>query len=313
MSGIKTSTVEIRKARAERLRVQREIVRSRSEIAAIHAMLRGQVDGTPAGLRAAFPAEFAEAAAWLNANPARSDPADETSSIEVLKLQASTASLASTAGRQVSERLLDAVTRQADQMGSDLGTRLAAFCTRLAIAEPLVRTWSGEDTCRSFRASADSAQQLWTDRDFRGLSALLDRLERDVSDHQARAEKLDALHEDRLYVLKALRQACRDLRFIEVDSPRYERDGYRESAIIVAVDTRDHGRVTFRLALDGISADSGLAEHHCFGEFRQLSAFLDEHFGVSTEFTLADGSSLPNLLRKGARDVPDDSARRAEK
>jgi hypothetical protein len=78
------------------------------------------------------------------------------------------------------------------------------------------------------------------------------------------------------------------------------------------VDTLDRGRVAFTLSLEDISSFSEIVQDRCFEEFGQLSRYLEEAFGIQTQFRLADGELPPKLRHKGELDLPTDIGTRAE-
>ena len=100
--------------------------------------------------------------------------------------------------------------------------------------------------------------------------------------------------------------------FDEVTQPRYERQGDHGSRILFTVDTLDRGRIAFTLSLDDISSFSEITQDHCFEEFGELSQYLEKTFGIHTQFRMADGEPVPELLRKGELDLPADAGRQAQ-
>lgn len=131
----------------------------------------------------------------------------------------------------------------------------------------------------------------------------------------SRTDDLLDSHERRLYTLRGLRDVCKQLGFKEIDGPRRDDESRPESPIVMKIDTLSRGTVLFRLTMDQqIETDSAIEHHFCATEFSKLSQALDDVYGVQTHFTNTEGRGNPELRKKGAKDLPDDSpaASRAE-
>ena len=211
-------------------------------------------------------------------------------------------------GWRLNERLRKAFHDEASALRAQAEARASAVRVLFDGAEALLRAWSDEAEVGRFRdALAALDGDVRADR-FGGVEASCARLETELQDRITRAEEQEARHRRRLYLLKALRQVCRDLGFAEVGPQRYERPGDRRSRIVFAVDTKDRGPVTFFLSLDSIDADSCISKGHCGDEFTRLSARLIEEFGVQTRFEVDDGGPLPLARQSGALDEPQGGA-----
>jgi hypothetical protein len=100
--------------------------------------------------------------------------------------------------------------------------------------------------------------------------------------------------------------------FKEEAGPCYEREGDRGSCILFTVDTLDRGKIAFTLGLGEVSSFSEIADDRCFEDSGQLSQYLEETFGIHTQFRLAEGESPPKLIQKGEMDLPEDASMQAE-
>ena len=168
----------------------------------------------------------------------------------------------------------------------------------------LFRLWFGAEQVQKWEDALQEAQRLLNEEHYPALEQLLEETAGEIDKKSKWAKEQEDKHQKRLYLLRALRQVCAEMKFQEESKPRYEREGDRSSSILLTVDTLDRGRLAFTLSLDEISSFSEIVDNHCFEEFGQLSEYLEEKFGVQTAFRLADGSPPPKLIRKGELDQP---------
>jgi len=114
------------------------------------------------------------------------------------------------------------------------------------------------------------------------------------------------LQERRAYTLNGIRDVCSRLGFAEVDGPRYEGgDQAPASALILAVDTKGKGKISFRLGLDQtIETDSAIDHAYCAREFGKMSAELEKAYGVQATFTTVTEDGAPKPKVQDAEDLP---------
>lgn len=141
-------------------------------------------------------------------------------------------------------------------------------------------------------AAALEPNKVAVERDFGRLAAL-----------RSEAEAVESAHQQRLYVLKGLRDVCARLGFDETEAPYYEAGP--SSAIMLKVDTRVKGRIVFKLGIDSrIETDSEIDPKYCPSEFGRLSEALDEAYGVQAQFVHSSEDSTPDRRTWDAKDVP---------
>ena len=126
-----------------------------------------------------------------------------------------------------------------------------------------------------------------------------------VQSTTTRVEELQQAHERRLYTLKGLRDVCSRLGFAEVGGPRYESQR-GDSAIVLTVDTRSKGRITFKLGIDAqIETDSKMNPKYCASEFGRLSAELMTAYGIQSQFARVEADAKPKRRTYDAEDEPE--------
>ncbi len=147
------------------------------------------------------------------------------------------------------------------------------------------------------RQLLDSEQWAQAEHEIEQLNAAIDAAE-------ASAEALEQKHQQRLYLLQAIRQVCADMGFTEVDTPAFQTEGVKTTPITFTVDTWDRGVIQFLLRLDGLTVHTDIAQSHCFEEFSQLSDYLSEQYGIQTSFQMPEGADRPRLRQRGEMEEP---------
>lgn len=312
MSGRKCSEYQLQQERAERLRLLQTLANLRSEANGLRERVQGMLSSASPGLRSTFSAEVQRAERWLT--PLELPEAatfDMTTSRDVVDTAHRRLQLATAEGRRAFADLTLAFTQKADALGCQLAARLAEAERSEISHRELIGRWFGRDAAAAIQGRVDEARGLLDTEQYATLEQALVVLDRDLEGKGKEADLQEEKHQKRLYLLKALRQVCAEMGF-EDEPPRFETEGQLASRIVLKVDTVDRGRIDFYLTLDGISSLSELAEGRCFEEFSKLSQFLDEEFGVQTEFKMESGEPIPRLIQKGELDFPDDVVRQAE-
>jgi len=313
MSGRKDSLFLLAREIEAKLQQMREVHDLRAEVEGLRQRLAATLEGLSPGLRATFAGEVARVQAWLAQS--------ELPGLGALGMFSSGDSLRATVdrlerlavqARALQEELSVGLVRKADEIGKRLAKRLAAV-ERLYIARrELLGLWGAQSQIQAWERTLADARQMLEHEQYSTLESALSSLATEIGARIQFAEEQEAKHQKRLYLLKALRQVCAELGFREVSEPRFEREDERGSRIVFTVDTLDRGQIAFTLSLDAISSFSEIADEKCFEEFGQLSRYLEEEFGIRTEFKTEDGRPIPKLLRKGEMDLPGDASKRAE-
>lgn len=118
------------------------------------------------------------------------------------------------------------------------------------------------------------------------------------------AMEKENLDQKRIYVIKSLRQVCKDLGFKEMDRPHLKETGNPYSPIVQTFDTLNLGTITFTVALEGkLESSSCISVDNCDEEFSRFSEVLKEQFGIETSMKRIDGSE-PIKKYKTAKDLP---------
>ncbi len=313
MSGRKCSEFRLQREREEKLRMLQSLGNLHAEVTGLKARIRTLLEGMSEGLRTTFAADMHQAQHWL-AQVAPPDIQALGMDTDVARLQTTQATLEQVAsqGRQMQERLTVTLTQRADDMGQHLAKRFAEVEQRYIGRQQLLALWYGEEHSQRWERTLHEAQHMLGEEHYAALARLLEDTALEMETQIQWAEGQEAKQQKRLYLLKALRQVCTEMGFDGTHQPRYEREGDRGSRILFTVDMLDRGRIAFTLSLDDISSFSEITQDHCFEEFGELSQYLEEAFGIHTQFRLADGEPVPELLRKGELDLPADAGRQAQ-
>lgn len=313
MSGVKCSELRLRQQQQQRMQLLQEINNLASEIRALQAHLQSTIDRASEGLRRTFSREVAQVQEWLSAldilDTSQLDMNTRETQLNQVRQQLNQSVIN---GRQIQEILTVALTQKADKMGRRLAQQLAAAEQTYLGRQELLRQWFGEQATQSYEQRLSEARHMLDTECYSELEPFLSAFQSEVTHRIREAEQMEEKHQKRLYLLKALRQVCADMGFQEIAPPRFEEEGNRRSRILFAVDTFDRGKIEFKLSLEQISAFSEISSDRCFEEFDTLSQFLDEAFGIQTDFRMEDGARPPRLIRKGEAELPDDSEMRAQ-
>jgi hypothetical protein len=173
----------------------------------------------------------------------------------------------------------------------------------LTRGEELIRLWFGSEEVDNFRARLHQLRERLEEDRLEQVARLSKALNSDLREKLKAAETNELKHQNRRYILKALRQVASDMGFKEVGKPHFATPDDRGSRIVLTVDTINRGVVTFYLSLKGVEVDSCISQTYCFEEFEKLSKQLTDKFGVVTMFKLGE-EPTGKLKQKGALEEP---------
>lgn len=303
MSGHKCSQVRLQREREEELRLLQQVRGLHAEAVGLKERVEALLIGASPGLRATFPGETGRAERWLTQTP--------IPEVEGLGVGVGVAAFKDTEGRlapvvsegrQIQEALSIAFTQKADEMGRRLAGRLAEVERLYLSHKGLLELWFDLEWIQSLKGRLIEAQRLLEMEAYAALEQMLSSIEETLATSSKHAAEQEEKHQRRLYLLKALQTVCAEMGFREIEPPVHEGD--RGSRIIYTVDTLDRGRIVFALSLEGVSSFSEAADTHCFEEFDTLSEFLEQEFGIHTEFQPADGRPRPALKQQEEKVLP---------
>lgn len=304
MSGYKYSTVDLEKQREEQIRLLSNVKQANRALDWLAARITEHLEKTSEGIKTTFDKEMKEATLWLrDREEHRREVYDMKTELPTLRSAVSSVSALIDRGHEILNTLALDLTKRADALGKTLISKLSRLEGLYYAQNELLRTWFGQDTSGEFQRSFDKAKQLLEKKRLSELSKYLEQIETALGSRIQEAQDLEHKHQKRLYVLKALRQVCREMGF-EESEPEYEREGKR-NRIIYEVDTLDQGKIRFFLSLDSITTNSGIAEDRCLDEFDKLSCHLQDEFGVKTRFRRQGEGPDGKLIRKGELDLPE--------
>ncbi|MBN1483853.1 MAG: hypothetical protein JXA37_03960 [Chloroflexia bacterium] len=308
MSGYKYSSYRLARERAQRMELLQTIRTDHAAVEGLQQRVGELLQETSAGLQETFAAETEQARRWLEQlELPELRRLNMRSDLGLLRQVRSTLAGTAARGREAQRALRQAYTQKADELGQRLAGLLAELEGAYAGRRELLGFWYAGDVLAALAGQLQEASRLLEGERYGELEALLENVQVELEQRAAWAEGEEEKHQKRLYLLQALRQVCADMGFVEVSAPRFEEEGQRGSRILLTVDTVDRGQIAFTLSLEGISSFSEIADDHCFEEFGQISEYLEQEFGIQTQFHTQDGEPIPRLLRKGELDLPEDA------
>ncbi|MDQ7065342.1 MAG: hypothetical protein Q9P90_13985 [candidate division KSB1 bacterium] len=301
---------EATKKEAEHLRQQqaREFLKIKRDVEACAFSLRQTLQSASPGLQETFAQEANLARQWLQKEQdVRNTLSNvgEDSDIQALQSAAGTLQALFQEGQQVSEKVEQAFVVQASEWRQRAEAQVSEVESLFAGGREVLELWLSDEDFQDIEARVQQLREILKADRLREIEAPYQTLKTELEAKAKEAEEKEARHQQRMYLLKALRQVCVDMGFGEVEPPRFEREDDRGSRIVLTIDTYAYGTVTFFLSLEAIEADSCISDRHCFEEFDQLSQQLKDKFGVQTKFRMADGEEPPQLIRKGEKEEPD--------
>jgi hypothetical protein len=308
MSGRKCSNISLDSELERRRQYLGQIQSHQQDIAGVRRQVFAALNDTTRGVREHFAKEAATAELWLKStnNLAALSDLDLSSSVSVLSQRLSKLQSIGSEGLALQASLEEAFVQQAGQLRAEAAKLIFHADTLLSRGDEIIRLWFGTEEVERSRATLDQARQdLEADR-LEPASKSLNNLNADLITKLRLSENNESKHQQRLYILKALRKVSEEMGFQEIkpvpsDS---EANDDRKRRIAVTFDTFNRGEVTFYLSLESIEVDSCISPTHCFEEFSQLSEQLAETFGVITKFQTLDGEAAPSLIRKGELEEP---------
>ena len=304
MSGLKYSRIELEREQKARQEARAGIDRVGCELNGMGMRIREMLASIPRGVQDSFPGEMEKVKNWQREVEKAPRPEDGMTSQELNEVLKELNSISSR-GTRALRILTDVQETKRDAKAREIIGEIELLKGSISGAKEKMDLWK-PDLVRQYLSEAVAIVPLVEEGEFvraqaalRQLKDRFERSKRDIFDREAR-------HQERLYVMNALKDVCRTLGFGEEEDAHLENDSDRGSPLIYKVDTYDEGLITFKLTLDGIEAQSAISTRLCMKEFNNLSEQLSEKFGVKTRFKvvtpLDDG---PELLQKGELDLPD--------
>lgn len=300
----KASEKERELIREENVKKYLELKRNLTEI---YYSLNRILHEIPDGLKEAYSSDFEEVKNWIKKT---GDKLKETGIIkereqeDKIKQLIMEMELLIKGGINARERFLSCQ-EEALKIKTNIMDILGKIEIEFNGGKSLLSSWWGEQEIASISKEIELIKDKIENGYLAEAEKRINELKDDIRLKLEKALEQEEKHQKRLYVLKALRQACMDMGFGEKFAPKYEKEGDKKSRIVFQVDTYNHGLVTFYLSLDSIVADSEINRKYCLDEFDKISANLLEKFEVRTKFKIVGEEDKPRLIRKGERDEPE--------
>lgn len=308
VSGRKYSRFELTQERLHKLDAVRGCTRLASQCHGLAGRLRALLEAASPAALAQYAPEVARAHGWLSSGRTTPDATlSPACSRRELELALRERGEAVEEGCALVRELTEALEQRWTGLGQDLAARLAELEVAWLSAADLVELWFSREARTIAERMARARERLTCER-FAEVAIDLDGLEVDIADALARAESLEERHQRRLMVMRAIREVCADLGFAELTPPRQSDPRERSSPLEIRLDTLDRGEIDFRVTLDAIRVNAGLAEEECIEEFALLAERLEEGHGVRTEFRREEDDQ-PILRQHDEKSLPDEEPR----
>jgi len=312
--GTKFSKFRLKQERERKIQLIQSMKKRHVELQGLRDTLRETLGSVSDGMRSSFAMETKAAEQWLQSTGIPEITSLGTASdVSRINNVVSQLDLACAKARQLQEQCVLAYTQKANTVGQKLGQNLTETKQAFLQYRQALQLWCDEKALNEWLKHLKTIESLIKTEHYTNVETQLNTLKQEIIKKGKEVEAQEEKQQKRLYLLKALRQMCTDMGFKETKAPIYEDSNKRDSRITFNVDTLDRGKITFSLALDGIICDSEIdhTRYDLIEEFSALTEYLENKFGIITNFRLADGSPLPKLKQKGEKDLPTGHAREA--
>lgn len=305
MSGVKVSDYELQRAVAMRVESINQLRAGEEQRSALQRLIQQALNAAAPGLRDSFPDQVNQARSWLTecATP-WNENWDGLSQAELnASLQKQQQRLQP--GQQAYQKLNLAFTKQASALGQELSNGIADVESLFHGKSSLLGQWRGETQVQEWQAKLANLRTLLDSQSYRQLQSDLNAIQADLVKEIETVQALESKHQQRVLLLRSLRQLFYEMGFTEQGEPVFEQPGQRGSRIVYRVDTHNRGEIVFHLSLNGVRSDADMGQDHCFEEFDELSRKLQERFGIITAFEPENGQRPPPRLKvKGVVELP---------
>jgi len=303
MSDYKYSTYSLQKEKEDKLRLLGDISAVRQVLSGLANKLSEVLNNAQDGVKATFSKEVKEAADWLKKiGPQLTEDVDMNTATDRLRTILSASNNLMVDGRKILGILVMSFTEKADALEKELISKLSQLESTYYGGKKMLETWFEHETIGEIDNYIKQAGIFLRERQLTELGKILESADRLINSRINDAQEMERKHQKRLYVLKALRQVCKEMGFAESE-PRYEKEDKR-NRIVYEVDTLDQGNIRFFISLDSISANSAIPKNNCLEEFDKVSQFLEDEFGVKTKFMVEGARPDEKRIHKGEIDLP---------
>lgn len=287
MSGIKYSKLEIEAGRKRRIELVASIGALQKECEGLQKIIAENLKEFSGELKTIFQGDVNSASEWLNKNLEKCRKANINNDFRSLEQTNSEILRMKDAGAAILNKLNDDLTQKAPEMEKKLKREYSDIESKIAGYRELLVLWFGEEHVKDIENNMNKIQNFIKAKDYKKAEALISKLNNKLNSNLNEAKELEEKDHKRDYVLSSLRNVAREMGFKET-TPKFETPEnepmHKRSRIIYKVDTYDQGKIKFYLSLDDISANSGIVENKCMGEFDKISEKLKKKFGVNTKF-----------------------------
>ncbi len=314
MSGYKYSYFRIEATRTRRMEFIAKIEDERKKLSSLMKRLKKELDAAPDGLKNTFNSLTTAVEEWIQRSEnRRTVKISEEGDVPYLKNTLKRFTDLVEEGQSYMEKTLETFTVRADRMEKDLVMRLSRMEAEFSGKEEGIETWLPTKALRIRELLKRITVEI-EDKNFGMAENYLKETKTILDNSIVKSQELEMKHQKRLYLLKSLRQVCSEMGFEETKAPDYQDEKDKTKPIEFEVDTMDQGKITFYLSLDGIRTFSEIMDGKCISEFDRLSEYLEEEFGVKTQFAHEEDKPDDVLLAKGELEIPgEDSVMYMEK
>lgn len=312
MSGVKYTDYRIAREQQQRLDALQRIAATREAIESLRKQLRAAVSALNVGLRDTFQHQVSAAEGWLNTTIPEFSIAvsDRTANKELNRIEKAVKD-AFAEGTLRRQQLIESITTGASEMERILSLALSEYESQYSTQHTLLKQWYGADYFAELEQGYSALRNLLQIQKYAKLSGILQASQAELISKIADAEAKEAKHQQRLYLIRSLRDVCVELGFDEIEAPHYENVNDRGSRFIYKVDTHTQGIIDFSITMETVTTTSDMHDEQCISEFTAVAQGLKEKFGIATAFKTEDGKPLPILRQRGALEEPDGTGRTA--
>jgi hypothetical protein len=306
MSGLKCSKIQLEKERKACQEALGRISIVTGSIEGLREKVRAILNKIPVGVKESFPEESQKIKGWLSKEiPA---PSKGMNSTQLNKL-AEELQRMNKKGQEALHLLIEIKEVRREARARELIEKLERLRAELEGTQRLLNKWRPGEY-ENIISSLDKLPSIIESGEFVEVERELNQSEKTLIQLRQEVTSLEDQDTQRRYVLKALRDVCKEeMGWGEEKEPALKDSSNPGSPLIYEVETYYAGKISFRLTLEEINVHSPISteEGLCYKEFDNLSERL-KRFGVITKFERIEvPDEEPKLIQRGELDLPDEA------
>lgn len=285
MNGNFFSEVQLQQELQEKLKLLQILESLRTEPSILSRQLDTMIRNLPNAFRSILSQEINAAQEWMtNLPPAEDNHFNIESELTLLKEAHERQVQLTQTGRHRLESLQLAFTPKADAKGQELAKQLATIHSQLFQQRYVLQLWYGKKAITKWEKELAYAKDLLYGKLYSRLESNLADLQEEIKEKSQWASQQEEKHQQRLYLLKALRQVATKLDFTEQGTPLFENTGDRGSHIMLLVNTPAQEHIDFYLTLEGVTSVSQMDDERYSAVLDMLCQQLEKECGIQLHF-----------------------------